>query len=146
MTWPATDASGNTASAFQSVTVQDTTPPVVTPPADITVEATGPTTAVALGTATATDIVDVALTPTPNQTGPFGVGVHTIVWSAADSAGNTGTANQTVTVTDTTPPETTILSAVDENGNPLSDGALTPSTALTFTFEWTDIVGVVGFE
>ena len=29
---------------------------------------------------------------------------HTVVWSATDSSGNTGTAWQRVTVTDTTPP------------------------------------------
>ena len=44
------------------------------------------------------------LLPEPDQTGPFAVGTHTIIWSATDNAGNTGTANQTVTITDTTPP------------------------------------------
>ena len=41
-----------------SITVQDTAPPTVTVPPDVTVDATGSLTAVALGTATATDIFD----------------------------------------------------------------------------------------
>ncbi len=104
ITWSATDHAGNTGTATQTVTITNTTPPVITPPANITMEATGPTTAVVLGTATATDLVDGTLTATPDNTGPFAVGVHTITWSATDQAGNTGTATQTVTITDTVAP------------------------------------------
>lgn len=85
----------------------DTTPPVVTPPADLSQEATGPTTEVDLGAASAQDNVDGELTPTPDTAGPFTVGVHTVTWSAIDAAGNTGTATQQVTITDTTAPTVT---------------------------------------
>jgi len=104
VTWTATDANGNASTGTQTVTVADTTAPTVTAPANVTVEATGPTTAVSLGSATASDIVDGVLTATPDQTGPFAPGTYTITWSATDAAGNTGTATQNVTVVDTTPP------------------------------------------
>jgi hypothetical protein len=98
VTVTATDDAGNSSQVTFNVTVQDTTPPTVTAPANITIEATGPTTAVSLGTATATDLVDGTLTPTPSDTGPFAVGTTTVTWSATDAHGNTGTATQTVTV------------------------------------------------
>ena len=41
VTWTARDASGNTATATQRITVQDTTPPAITKPANKTFEATG---------------------------------------------------------------------------------------------------------
>ncbi|MBL4775766.1 MAG: Ig-like domain-containing protein [Mariprofundus sp.] len=97
--------------------VADGIPPVVTPPANITIEATGATTAVALGTATVTDNVDVGLSATPNNTGPFPVGVTTVTWSATDAAGNTGTAAQTVTVTDLTAPVVTAPAPITINSN-----------------------------
>ncbi len=114
VTWSATDAAGNTGTATQKVTVTDTTPPVVTPPANKTVTATGTNTPVTLGTATATDLVDGTVTATPSTTGPFPVGTTTISWTATDSHGNTATATQTVTITeapvqtDTIPPVITL--------------------------------------
>ena len=112
ITWSVTDAAENTGSAVQTVEIIDSTPPVVTPPADITIEATGDTTAVDLGTATASDLVDGALTPQSDYTGPLSVGTHTITWSATDSADNTGIATQTVTVTDLTAPTVTAPAAL----------------------------------
>ena len=83
----------------------------MTPPADITLEATGATTSATLGTATVTDNLDTGLTATPDKTGPFTVATHTITWSATDNAGNTGSATQTVTVQDTTAPSITLNGA-----------------------------------
>ena len=102
--WTATDAAGNSATATQSVTVVDTTPPVVTAPADVSVEATGPQTAVVIGTATATDAVGV-ISITSNAPATFPVGTTVVTWTATDAAGNFATATQGVTVADTTPPE-----------------------------------------
>ena len=141
VTWSATDGAGNTGSATQTVTVTDTTAPVVTPPADVGAEATGPTTAVALGTASAGDLVDGALTPTADNLGPYPVGATLVTWSATDGAGNTGSATQTVTVTDSgapvvTPPAdvgaeatgpTTAVALGTASAGDLVDGALTPT-------------------
>ena len=98
------DHTGNAgASTSFNVDVIDTTAPVVTPPADVTAEATGPQTTVTHGVATATDAVGVV---SQNDDAPatFPVGVTTIHWTATDAAGNTGSATSLVTVTDTTPP------------------------------------------
>ncbi len=110
VTWSATDVAGNIGTATQTVTVTeavvvDSVAPVVTAPADVTAEATGATTEVEIGTATAEDDVDGVLTATADNTGPYPLGVTTVTWSATDIAGNTGSATQTVTVEDTTPPE-----------------------------------------
>jgi len=103
VTWTGTDAKGRTATAGQEVTVVDTTKPAFTfVPLDIARNNCGP---VGLGTATAAD--DCAGTPkvTNNSPGYFLNGPTTVTWTATDVSGNAATASQTVTVTDTTPPE-----------------------------------------
>ncbi|MEM1000766.1 MAG: HYR domain-containing protein, partial [Bacteroidota bacterium] len=54
-TYQATDGSGNTATCTQTITVVDSVPPVITCPADVTVECGMSTDPSATGTATATD-------------------------------------------------------------------------------------------
>lgn len=103
VTWTATDANGNATGAVQTITVRDTTPPAITPPADVTVEATGGLTAVAPGTATATDAVG-PVTISSNGPATFPPGATAVTWTAMDGSGNTSSATQTVTVVDTTPP------------------------------------------
>ena len=76
----------------------DDNPPVVTAPADVTVDATGLFTAVDVGTATAVDSLDGILTATSDAPTHFSPGVHSVTWSATDNAGNTGTETQTVNV------------------------------------------------
>lgn len=83
------------------------TPPSVTAPSNRSVEATGTLTAVSLGTASATDAEDGSLTATPDDTGPFAVGTHTITWTATDSGGLSAIDTQTVTVRDSTAPSVT---------------------------------------
>ena len=110
--WTATDAAGNSSTATQLVTVNDTEKPVLTAPADLTIttgaDATqcGATTDdTALGTATATDNCGFTLTREGVPAGHFfPVGATTITWTATDPSGNTATATQLVTVVDTTPP------------------------------------------
>lgn len=107
VTWQATDGAGNTGLASQLVTVTavDATPPQLTLPPDVTVEATGPTTAVNIGQATAIDDVDGPVSATASNTGPFPVGTTFVTWLASDAGGNMATAKQKVTVYDSTPPE-----------------------------------------
>jgi type VI secretion system Hcp family effector len=82
----------------------DTEPPTIIAPADITIEATGPLTTVSLGTATATDNEDPSPTITNNAPASFPLGTTTITWTATDASGNSASATQQVTITDTTPP------------------------------------------
>jgi len=77
----------------------DDVEPVVTAPADVTADSTGYKTQVALGEATATDVLDGDLIASADNMGPFEAGSHVITWSATDAAGNTGTDTQMVTVT-----------------------------------------------
>jgi hypothetical protein len=109
VTCSATDASGNNGSASFTVTIIDTTAPLVSVPADITIEATGAATAV-MFTASASDLVDGAITPvcTPASGAAFPVGSTTVTCSATDASGNTGSAGFNVTVTDTMAPALTL--------------------------------------
>jgi alpha-tubulin suppressor-like RCC1 family protein len=97
----ATDAVGNTGWATFTVTVRDTTAPVVTVPAEVTVPATGPSGAVVTFEASATDAVG-PLHPVvscePASGSRFDVGTTTVACSASDTAGNTGRATFQVTV------------------------------------------------
>lgn len=103
VTCEASDTSSNTATSNFLVTVNDTIAPVVIPPGDISVEATGPGTTVSIGEALATDAVGVTFL-TNNAPVSFPVGATTITWTARDAAGNVGNALSTVTVNDTKPP------------------------------------------
>jgi len=76
----------------------DDVKPVVTAPADVTADSTGLVTKVALGDATAEDVLDGELTATPDNPGPYAPGIYTVTWSATDAAGNQGLDTQTVTV------------------------------------------------
>lgn len=115
----ATDSYGITGQARVDFRVVDTTAPVVTVPADLTVAATSASGAsVTLPAATATDIVDGPVTPscsvpagTPTN---FGLGTTVVTCSATDAAGNTS-APQSYDVT-VTYPWTGFLPPVSNDG------------------------------
>jgi hypothetical protein len=106
-----TDNAGNEATpkSFQ-VKVQDTTAPVVTVPADILREATGPLGAMVAYSASAQDIVDGTMTPAcaPASGSTFPITTTVVQCSVTDNAGNTGSAAFSVTVQDTTAPAVTV--------------------------------------
>ncbi|MHB8762927.1 MAG: HYR domain-containing protein [Deferrisomatales bacterium] len=93
----ARDSAGNTATEEFTVTVVDTTAPVIHAPADVTVVAQGTQTSAAIGSATATDIFEVLISNDAPAT--FASGTTTVTWIATDSNGNRATATQLVTVT-----------------------------------------------
>ncbi len=76
----------------------DDVAPLLSIPADLVVNSTGPTTAIDLGVATATDMKDGAIVPVVDNPGPYVPGRHILTWSATDQAGNTATAQQIVDV------------------------------------------------
>jgi len=100
VTWTATDANGNSASATQRVIVAliDTLPPVVTAPADVFATSSSGNAAVNLGVASANDNIDGMVGVINNAPASFPIGVTTVTWTAADAAGNVGTAIQRVVV------------------------------------------------
>lgn len=103
----AADTVPNSASGSFTVTVVDTTKPVLTMPADITgVQCTGNGGAVVTFTVTATDACEGTVTPVcnPHSGESFSVGTTTVTCSAQDSRQNKTVASFTVTVVDTTPP------------------------------------------
>ena len=102
-TWEVTDDCGNSTSATQILTVDDTTDPVlVNVPVDITVDCNSIPNAPIV---TATDNCTVGLTVDYNETSGSGC-FYTITrsWEVTDNCGNMTTAVQTITVEDVTPP------------------------------------------
>jgi hypothetical protein len=115
ISYNATDPSGFAATPVtRTVNVVDTTAPAVTAPAAVTVYTGSGASSCAvvvsdatLGTASATDSCygSLSVTRTGVPAGnSFPVGQTTITYSATDPSNNTGTATQTVTVIDNTPP------------------------------------------
>ncbi|MDE1862351.1 MAG: HYR domain-containing protein, partial [Thaumarchaeota archaeon] len=131
VTWTAKDTSGNTANATQVVDVIHTIPPKLTPPKDVTFEATSlDNNTVPIGNATASDIEPVTITNNASKSFPLGKTI--VLWTAKDAAGNTANATQVVDVVDTTapkitpPPEvTTVASSLDNNAVPLGNATAT---------------------
>ena len=98
----ATDSNGNSASNSFTVTVRDTTLPVITVPADFTVEATSSSGAVVTYAASQADIFAVAAsftcTPACGSTFPINISGTTVTCSGADTSGNTASKTFKVTV------------------------------------------------
>ncbi len=109
----ATDDSSNSTSKSFAVTVRDTTPPVVSVPSDIAVEANGPSGSSVTYVASASDLgaplLPAAVTCSPLSGSAFPLGSTTVNCTATDVAGNTATASFDVVVSDTTAP--TLLAA-----------------------------------
>jgi microsomal dipeptidase-like Zn-dependent dipeptidase len=109
VTWTARDDSGNEASALQSVTVVDTSPPTNTCPADVTIECDASREPSNTGSATAADTCDSAPEVASSDADVGGAcadeSVITRTWSATDAAGNAAEdCDQTILVVDTTAP------------------------------------------
>lgn len=165
-----TDASGNPITTDQrgvarpqgaacdsgSVEVIQNQPPMANAGPDQTVEATSPAGAfVTLNGAGSSDPDGDVLTY--NWTGLFGavsgvsptvtlsLGTHTLTLTVSDGQA-TATDTVSITVQDTTAPQTTIISAVVGNGAAVASGGATLSNSITFTFGGTDAVGVTGFQ
>ena len=109
-TFTATDDAGNSASATQTITVQDTTAPEFTfVPADYTVECDDE---MPMDDATAADNCgEVTIEVSSETTAGDAAGNYVIVrtFTATDDAGNSASATQTITVQDTTAPEFTFV-------------------------------------
>ncbi|TNE97459.1 MAG: hypothetical protein EP328_06480, partial [Gammaproteobacteria bacterium] len=76
----------------------DDEPPLLIPPGDIEVPATGLLTNVELGEGYAFDALDGKLKPTNDAPARFPPGAHFVIWSARDKSGNTSKESQLVVV------------------------------------------------
>ena len=102
-------SNGGSASRTATLTVNDTTAPVLTVPANISVfTPSGSATATVSYTVTATDNVTPSITPVRTaglaSGSAFPIGITTVTHTATDAAGNVSTASFTVTVVDNVPP------------------------------------------
>ncbi|MEI6750133.1 MAG: Ig-like domain-containing protein, partial [Bacteroidota bacterium] len=145
-TWTATDNCGNFSNCPQTITVQDITAPVITCPADITVNCEDPSLPVATGTATATDNCDAAPVMTfADATTPgscTGNYMITRTWTATDNCGNFSNCAQTITVQDTTAPVITCPADITVN---CEDPSVPASTGTATATDNCDAAPVVTF-
>ena len=104
-TWQATDCCGNSSTCSQTVTVVDTTPPVITCALGIGVicgthwDFTEPT---AYDACCGTNVTITVLSTVTN--GNNCSGLITRTWQATDCCGNSATCSQSIQIIDTTPP------------------------------------------
>ncbi len=135
--YAASDGTDNSPAADVVIKVVDATKPVLSLPAAITAEAAGAAGARVSYTATATDNVDGALTPscTPAGGGTFALGTTRVACTVSDAAGNTATGSFDVKVQDTTAP-TLVVPA-----QPLATTSSSPAgTAVSYGVTATDAV------
>lgn len=143
VTWTATDASGNQATALQLVIVEDKQAPALTAPADKIVNTnTGANfaTGVNLGTASATDNSGQPVTISNNAPVQYQLGVNTITWTAVDAYGNSSTGIQKITVVDAEAPAITEVNNIIVTAPQGSNTATVPSLGTPIV---SDNVGVV---
>ena len=141
----AKDAANNTGTTQFSFDVVDTTAPVITASAPASTEATSASGASVTFTASATDVVDGTDLVTFSENGStvisgdtFSIGLHTIVASAKDAAGNSGTTQFSFDVVDTTPPAVT-AALVHDTGASSSD-RITSNAAISGTGDANTVV------
>jgi hypothetical protein len=140
VTWTAEDQSGNKGYGSATVTVVDTTCPVITAPGDITLEATtfggaSPTNTEIQTFLAAAEVADVCdPNPIVSCDAPdfFGLGPTTVTWTAEDQSGNKGYGSATVTVVDTTPPEIDIADRVEVEATCPAGIAITDEAIIEF--------------
>lgn len=132
--WTTTDACGNSTACQQLITIDDTTPPTITCPTDVTIECDDSTLPANNGMATATDNCDpspeISFTDfvIPNK-GCAQESFRIRTWTATDNCGNTSQCTQFFEVVDTTPPVITcppnLSVSCPNNTNPFFTGFAT---------------------
>ncbi|QDT08737.1 ELWxxDGT repeat protein [Stieleria marina] len=125
VTFTATDFTGNLTTATTSVTIEDTTPPDLIAPADVTVEAesasgvpdSNAAVVAFIGGAIATDIADPAPTVTDDTPATIPLGSTTVTFTATDATGNQNSASASIIVVDTTAPDLNVPADITLEAN-----------------------------
>jgi hypothetical protein len=126
VTWTATDASGNTATASQVVLVSDTTAPTIIAPAAVNVSTNEGCTAAGINLGTPATADNCAVDSVYNNAPvAFPIGTTTVTWTVTDTSGNSATATQQVIVSDTAKPVIYLQSSA------LLAGITGPSTSIS---------------
>lgn len=148
----ATDAAGNEATGSFTVTVEDTTAPELTVPADLVAEATSAAGAtVSYPAATASDAVDAdpTIACSPASGGSFALGDTTVTCTATDDYANASSDTFLVSVVDTTAPAVSCANGVNPAGKSANESAgfrtagaadavgVVSLTFMSGTFAWT---------
>ena len=128
----ATDTSGHTASCTFTVTVNDTQPPAITCPGNITVSTSGTTCAsnVTFSATVSDNCPGATRTCSPASGSSFPKGTTTVNCTATDASGNTATCSFSVTVKDNTPPTVACPGNISQNTDP---GVCTASVSYSVT-------------
>lgn len=130
VTYEAEDAAGNTNTCSFTVTVVDNEPPVITCPADVTVNVDPNTcgSVVTYNLPTVTDNCNQSIVPALSagfaSGGTFPLGTTTVTYQANDGNGNTASCSFTVTVVDNEPPTITCPADITVNVDPNTCGAV----------------------
>jgi hypothetical protein len=106
----ATDDAGVSSTATFDVTVTDNTDPVISLPADMSVEAENASGSMVNFAVTANDVVDGSLAPVcvPGSGSTFPIGITTVNCSTSDSAGNSSSGSFNISVVDSIAPVLTV--------------------------------------
>jgi hypothetical protein len=143
-TWTATDASGNSSTASQMITVGDHQAPVITVPAAITQNNDpGVCGANVVFSATAADNCSPVIIQYSHAPGSvFSTGVTTVTVIATDVSGNHSSASFTVTIADTEKPRITAPGRYGVNSDPGQCGAIIASIGTPVTSDNCGIASV----
>ena len=98
VTWTATDSSGNSATATQTVSVVDTTAPELIIPENIIVDSITIEKSIEIGEANTIDLVDTLPVVTNDAPEIFPLGDTIVTWSVVDQFGNSASLQQTVSI------------------------------------------------
>ncbi|MCO6477231.1 MAG: gliding motility-associated C-terminal domain-containing protein [Phaeodactylibacter sp.] len=133
-TWTATDGAGNTATATQTITLIDNTPPSISGvPGPITVGCDALPPGAPLPASDACDAAVASTGPPADDASGLnacGVGVLLRTWTAADCSGNTTTATQSITLQDNAPP---VITGAPPANITVGCGAIPPPSPLPAT-------------
>ncbi|MES2559229.1 MAG: HYR domain-containing protein [Bacteroidota bacterium] len=145
ITWTARDASGNTSTCEQTVTVTDNIAPTISCPSNISILATsaaGATATYATPTANDNCSATVTLTGGLASGSTFPIGTTIVTYRATDPAGNNVSCSFTVTVTGLPPvivcvPNQVVNNAAGQCGSPVSfmatETTAIPASTITYS-------------
>jgi hypothetical protein len=125
------DLAGNVATGSFTVTMRDSTGPIITTPPNLTTGASSAAGSTFHYVASATDAVDgpVPVVCLPPSGSFFSFGTTTVRCSASDAAGNSRTRNFTVTITDTFPPVLSLPTSITVHATSVAGANVTWSAS-----------------